>query len=104
KMARTKKPFTAGLVDRSKAMAAVANDLKEFRPAAEVLRHIESVPTIFPQYDAAVRVGGHPISRFTLIHGPSNEGKTVFTQGLGRSFLERGHFFALADAERTTPP
>lgn len=101
---RTKKGFTGGRDERTKALAAVAADFKGWRPAPEVLRKIEAVPTIFPQYDAAVRVGGHPISRFTLVHGPSNEGKTAFTLGLGRSFLERGHFFAFADAERTTPP
>lgn len=99
-----RKPFTGGKDERTKQLAAVAKDFKEFKPAVEVLTPIEAVPTIFPQYDVAAGVGGHPISRFTLVHGPSNEGKTTFVLGLGKSFLERGHFFAFADAERTTPP
>lgn len=103
-MARVKKPFSGGDDARTKALASVASTFREFRPAAEVLTRIEAVPTIFPQYDAATRVAGQPIGRFMLVHGPSNEGKSSFALGLGRSFLERGHFFAFADAERTTPP
>jgi recombination protein RecA len=48
-------------------------------------------------------VGGWPIDRFSLLHGPSNEGKTLLLLGLGLSFLKRGHFFAHVDAEYTTP-
>lgn len=88
--------------DRLSAMSTVAGRLKDWRPQAEVIRNVEAVPTIFPQYDDATGVGGHPISRFSLIHGPSNEGKTEFLLGLGYSFLRAGHFFGLADAERTT--
>lgn len=74
-----------------------------FHPASSVLRKVRSVPTIFPQFDHATRVGGLPIERFSLIHGPSNQGKTVFTIGLLGSFLRGDHYANLVDAERTTP-
>lgn len=89
--------------ERMAALASVAEEAGEWRPRREVLRKIEVVPTIFPQYDEQVRVMGHPIGRITLVHGPSTGGKTEFCLGLGLSFLKRGHFFAMADAERTTP-
>lgn len=89
--------------DRLKSIGAVAAKLPGgWRPRAEVIRSVEAVPTIFCQYDDMVGVGGHPISRLTLLHGPNNEGKTLLALGLGLSFLQRGHFFGFADAERTT--
>lgn len=88
--------------DRLAAMADVADDFKHWRPQSEVIKNVESVPTRFIQYDEMTGVAGQPISRITLIHGPSNEGKTEFCIGLGSSFLAAGHFFGLADAERTT--
>ena len=74
-----------------------------FRPAREVLKIVTAVPTCFAQFDHATRVNGLPIERFTLLHGPSNEGKTLFAIGLIGSFLESGHMAMLVDAERTTP-
>jgi hypothetical protein len=61
--------------DRLAQMGLVAEQFAEFKPRAEVIRNVEAVPTIFPWYDHATGVGGHPISRFALVHGPSNEGK-----------------------------
>lgn len=89
--------------DRRNALAAVSEKFKSFRPAREVLKRVRAVPTIFPQFDHAARVGGLPIERFMLVHGPSSHGKTAFTLGLMRSFLERDHFVVFIDAERTTP-
>ena len=59
---------------------------------------MRAVPTIFPQYDRATRVGGHPIERWTTVHGPSNHGKTTFLHGLGASFLQREAASANASA------
>lgn len=81
----------------------VAKDFKGWRPALSVLKRVEAVPTLFVDYDVAVKIGGHPIGRVTLIHGPAANGKTEFGLGLGLSFLRAGHFFGLLDAERTTP-
>ncbi len=89
--------------DKLRAFSEVTAQMKGWRPQAEVLREVVSVPTIFPSYDRVVGVGGHPLSRLTVVHAPSNEGKSTFVLGLGRSFLERGHFFGFGDAERTTP-
>lgn len=74
-----------------------------FRPASQVLTAVKAVPTIFPGLDWATKVGGLPIERFTLVHGPSGEGKTKLTIGLLLSFLMRKHLACLIDAERTTP-
>jgi len=88
---------------RYAAMEKLASKFSAWRPAREVLRKVFAVPTCFAQYDRATRVGGHPIERFTLIHGPSNHGKTMWCHGLGMSFLKRGHFYLYVDAEMTTP-
>lgn len=64
--------------DRLKSIGAVATRLPGgWRPRAEVIRSVEAVPTIFCQYDDMVGVGGHPISRLALVHGPNNEGKAL---------------------------
>ncbi len=89
--------------ERLKGMAQVASSFRSFRPAPEVVQQVEAVPTIFPDLDRAVGVGGLPTRRITVVHGPSNKGKTQLTLGLGLSFLRRNHFFGLVDAEQTTP-
>jgi recombination protein RecA len=81
----------------------IASHFKSFLPAREVLTRVRAVPTIFPQFDHATGVGGLPIDRYMLIHGKSNNGKTVFAHGLIYSFLKRGHFALFIDAEFTTP-
>jgi hypothetical protein len=63
--------------DRLAQMGEVAAQFSDFRPRAEVIRNVEAVPTIFPWYDHVTGVGGHPISRFALVHGPANEGKML---------------------------
>jgi RecA/RadA recombinase len=102
---RSTKPPSSFSANRTthKAMSKVAERFGRFRPAVEVIRRVDSVPTRFVQYDHVLGVGGHPISRITLLHGPSNEGKSEFALGLGESFLHRDHFFGFVDAERTTP-
>lgn len=89
---------------RLKGLATVAGRLSGWKPAHKVLAEVRVVPTIFPIVNAMSAVGGGwPTDRFTLLHGPSNEGKSEFMLGLGKSFLERGHLFAHIDAELTTP-
>lgn len=89
---------------RLAGLAKVTGDAGDWRPAVEVLREVEAVPTCFSQVDAITKVGGWPISRVGVVFGPSGDGKTAFLIGLGASFLARGHFFGLLDAEHTTPP
>jgi len=88
---------------RLRGLASVAKKFEGWRPARDVLVRVEAVPTIFPQFDRATRVGGMPLARFATVHGPSNHGKTAWCIGIGASFLARDHFFGLVDAERTTP-
>jgi len=80
---------------------AVAAAFTGFRPAGEVFLKVKAVPTIFPDFDHGVRVGGLPTERIALVHGPSGEGKTMFTLGLVRSFLTVGNPVFFVDAERT---
>lgn len=91
--------------DRLGAMASVAEQFKSkgWRPARETLKRVQAVPTIFPDFDYRVKVGGLPIARITTVHGPSNHGKTLSVLGFIRSFLARDHFAAYVDAEMTTP-
>ena len=88
---------------RLKALASVANKFSQWKPAGQVLTVVRAHPTIFPGVDIATGVGGWPIQRITLVHGPSNHGKTQFVHGLGLSFLRSGNFYAFVDAEYTTP-
>ena len=89
--------------ERLQALGSVAADMEGFGQGREVLTPVRSVQTIFPQFDVATRVNGYPIQRVCMVHGPSAEGKTFFVLGLGRSFLEREHFYYHIDAEFSTP-
>lgn len=71
--------------------------------AAEVLRPVRAVPTVFPWVDVTLGVGGWPTDRFGLVHGPSNNGKSLFVVGECLSFVSLGHPALYLDAERTTP-
>lgn len=84
-------------------MLEVAAAFKGFSHVRKVLHEVRAVQTRFVQLDHATRVGGYPIERFTLVHGPSNEGKTALGLGLIDSFLTGDHFALHIDAERTTP-
>jgi recombination protein RecA len=88
--------------DRLAAMRKIASRFKTLQPAAEALTRVRAVPTIFPQFDVAVGVGGFPIERFSLVHGPSSHGKSKAVLGLCASFLALDHFALYIDAERTT--
>lgn len=88
---------------RLEAMAAIAARSAAHRPAREVLSLVRGVRTIFIQVDAITGIGAWPLDRVALVHGRSNEGKTEMCLGLGKSFLDAGHYFKLVDAEHTTP-
>lgn len=98
---RRKKKVVAGGVPRP--LLDVVSEWKGWRPAREVLVDVRSVPTMFLDLDRALRVGGFPLGRFYVVHGPTSGGKTSFVLGLLRSFLERGHIAGYVDAEHTTP-
>jgi len=90
-------------VDRLSQLRAAAASFGSFVPASEALTEVRAVPTRFCQMDLATKVWGWPIERFTLVHGPSNHGKTLFVAGLMESFLAVDHFAVYVDAERTSP-
>lgn len=74
-----------------------------WKRAEEALDRIESVSTIFPDFNRATRCGGLPINRMHTIHGPTHGGKTSFVFGLMKSFLVGDHVAAYVDAEHSTP-
>lgn len=85
-MARTPKaaePSAADLAPakarrpEAKAFAEIAARSKSFRPARETLRKVRAVPTIFAGVDRATHVGGWPIDRIAVVHGPSAAGKAL---------------------------
>ena len=84
-------------------LVKIANKGANWKQAKEVLTPVKSIQTIFPQIDLITKVNGWPLERWATVHGPSSEGKTCFCLGLGRTFLQAGHFFLLIDAEHTTP-
>jgi RecA/RadA recombinase len=106
-MARTRRgvPLPKGAPRNARAsiFAEIAGRSKSFRPARETLKRVRAVPTIFPDVDRKAKVGGWPIDRVAVVHGPSTAGKTTFVHGLGLSFLRRGHIYCYVDAELTTP-
>jgi RecA/RadA recombinase len=79
-MAR-KRTTAAAAEKQMSALAAARKAFDDFRPAAEVLRSVRAVPTRFVQLDHATKVGGLPIERFMLLHGPSGEGKALPVDG-----------------------
>lgn len=95
-------PAPQGLENR-RQWEKVAKKFNKWRPACEELTCVRSVPTRFIQFDRATRVGGFPIQRITTVHGPSNQGKSLFAIGLIGSFLALNHSASLVDAEYTTP-
>lgn len=76
---------------------------KDWKLAGEVIDTVTSVPTIFPDFNRATRVGGLPVRRIHTVHGPTHGGKTAFILGLLRSFIDLGHPGAYIDAEHATP-
>lgn len=86
-----------------KQLDALATRFASFKPAHEVFTNVRAVPTCFLQFDHATRCGGWPLERPAIVHGPSNQGKTVFLLGLAGSFLKLDHFVHWNDAEQTTP-
>lgn len=103
KAKETEVPSFATNEDRAVAMRALVEEDEYFGQATEVLTIVRSVPTIFVQVDRATGVGGWPAERVSVVHGPSGDGKTSLSIGLGLSFLERSHYYHHVDAEHTTP-
>ena len=87
---------------RLAGMQKIAARYGQFKPAKEVLKRVRAVPTRLIQLDHALRVGGFPIERFCVVHGPSGDGKTKLALALLCSFLALDNFAVLIDAERTT--
>jgi RecA/RadA recombinase len=83
-------------------MAKVLKSVSSIKQASDFVQDVSVVPTIFPMFDCQ-HVGGLPIGKLILVQGPSANGKSPYAIGLGRSFVEKGHFFNFIDAERATP-
>lgn len=101
--AKKKAPTPAQNRKKQEKLNTIGDKLGLWRPAVDVLRKVSGIATRFPQIDSITGIGGWPIERVSVVHGPSNEGKTLLVLGLGQSFLEAGGYFGLVDVELTTP-
>lgn len=105
-MVRPRPPRKTVVVDRGEvvskrsALAKIAERFKSPK-ACDLFEEVESIPTDLIQMDHALRVGGCPVGRVGIIHGPTHEGKSFLALLLAKSFVSRGHFGLYADAERT---
>jgi RecA/RadA recombinase len=88
---------------RRKTLTDIGDAFARWERPEKVFSPVRAVPTIFPAIDVALGCGGLPLERFFLVHGPSSGGKTQLGIGLGLSFLNAGHLFALQEPETTTP-
>jgi RecA/RadA recombinase len=68
----------------------------------KVFTNVQAVPSIFPAVDVAIGVGGIPLERFILVHGPRGGGKSQIGIGLGLSFVQAKRPFGLLEPEMTT--
>ena len=87
----------------AKKLSKVADAFSGFRHASEALTEVRAFRTIFVGLDHATGVGGWPLERFALVHGPSGMGKSKFCIGLMKSCLMADGFVDYVDAEATTP-
>jgi recombination protein RecA len=87
----------------AKKLSKLSDAFSGFRHASEALTEVRAFRTIFVGLDHATGVGGWPLERFSLVHGPSGMGKTKFIIGLMMSCLMADGFVDYVDAEATTP-
>ena len=101
-----KKPIQEAAAESRRNISKMAAIFGDGSPpkASEYMRRVTAVPTCFPQFDYITGVGGLPVGRVVIVHGPSGDGKTEFCLGLLASYINAGHAGMLADAEQTTPP
>lgn len=85
----------------TEALNKTAFSIDGFTPARDVFTPIRSVKTRFISFNAATRINGFPLQRVTMVHGPSNEGKTTYVLGVAASFIDAGNPVMYGDAERT---
>lgn len=57
------------------------------------------VPTMFTSYNRATGVGGQPLRRLMVVHGPNSVGKSVFAVGIAESMRCAGHVPVVFDTE-----
>lgn len=84
----------------------VSDQLSTFTDGLKLKRFSEKkdttiVPTGFPGFNRATRVGGVSAPAVMLLHGPSKGGKTALANGLVIDFQRHGYLTAFIDAEHT---
>jgi hypothetical protein len=88
---------------RLAALAAVARHFDAtWPPAFDALTEGRSVWTCMPWLNLASGKNGWPTDCVSVVHGPSNQGKTSFVLALLKSFLEQECPAVLLDIEQTT--
>lgn len=81
----------------------IGDKLTLWRSAREVLVPVRGVRTRFLSLDSVTRIGSWPLDRVCTIHGPSNNGKTELSIGIGMSVIDAGGIYGHVDAEVATP-
>lgn len=96
-----RKPVKEVRVDQSDALARIARGIASMRTIGD-MEEIQYIPTIFTSFNRAVEIGGAPLGRVWVIHGPSAFGKSVFAVGVLESFSRLQHTGVYYDAEWST--
>jgi len=80
------------------ALRVVTAGVKDLMLVSEMEETIW-VPTMLTGYNRATGIGGHPLGRVMIIHGPEQVGKSVLAMILSESLRLAGHVSKIDDTE-----
>ena len=76
----------------------VAGESKRFSTVSDIPETLYT-PTLFTSYNRATGLGGHPLRKMMIIHGPNQVGKSILALVIGESLSRRGFLSHILDAE-----
>jgi RecA/RadA recombinase len=82
-------------VDALKMVTAGIGDLMLVSEMEELVW----TPTLLTGYNRATGIGGHPLGRVMVVHGPNQVGKSVFAMIIGESLRRAGHVSKVDEVE-----
>ena len=80
------------------ALKVVTAGVKDLMLVSEMEETIW-VPTLLTGYNRAVGIGGHPLGRVMILHGPEQVGKSVLAMIITESLRLAGHISKIDDTE-----
>jgi recombination protein RecA len=98
---RKAKKQAAPKSDLSADLAYIARDIRGMQAVGDI-EEIQYVPTIFTSFNRAVEIGGAPLGRVWVVHGPNAAGKSIYAVGIIESFARLEHLGVYYDAEWST--